>query len=75
MGLRYDPKQVLIDELNKNSDDLLITFQEVFKNNKKLAIKANESMTDIKTLISHIKTSKDPEIDDLVEIALERILT
>ena len=74
MGLRYDPKQVLIEELNKNSNDLLITFQEVFKNNKKLTIKAKESITDIKTLINHIRTTKDPEIDKLVEIALARLL-
>ena len=69
---KYDPRKPLIEELERNSNELFLLLNEIIENNEELKQQTKNSMKNIKSLIKYIRTSPDKNIDIMAKKALER---
>ena len=69
---KYDPRKPLIEELEKNSNELFLLLNEIIEKDESLKRQTKNSMKDIQSLINYIRTTKDKDIDIMVKKALER---
>ncbi len=69
---RYDPRKPLIEELQKNSNELFILLNEIIEIDEHLKKRTEHSRKNIESLIEYIRTTKDEDIDKMVKQALKR---
>ena len=69
---KYDPRKPLIEELERNSNELFLLLNEIIEKDEYLKRQTEKSMKDIQSLINHIRISPDKDIDIMVKKALDK---